>query len=354
MNSIESIKILAEKPVKWLGGDDSEESIALSSRIRLARNILGFKFPANSSNIEKEHINELIFSTVGNSNIIQRKLNFKMSELSNVDRRFLLERHLVSKDFCAGNVGSELILESDESFGIMVNEEDHVRMQVLSAGFSLVELWKKINAKDSAISKEVSFAFDSELGYLTSCPTNVGTGMRASVMLNLPGLSISGHMPGVIQGSEKLGMTVRGLYGEGSEAIGYIYQVSNQSTLGEAEEEIIERLEKLIRQIVLFEKNARQILFQTRRSFVLDFVGKAYGALRYSHLISEKEALIFLSALRMGVDMKMFSSLSIGKVNELFISVQDSHLQKIYGRELTASEREMFRAELLREKLNNN
>jgi len=337
--------------VGWLKERDFEESIALSSRIRLARNILNLKFPVNSSDAEREYVKEVISSAVKSSGIITGELNFKISELSSVDRRFLLERHLVSKDFCAGNIGSELILDSDESFGIMVNEEDHVRVQVLSAGFSLGELWKRINEKDTALSEEVSFMFDSELGYLTSCPTNVGTGMRASVMLNLPGLSILGHLPGVIQGAGTLGMTVRGLYGEGSEAIGYMYQVSNQSTLGESEEEIIERLEKLIRQIVLFEKNARQILFQSRRNFVLDFAGRAYGFLRYSHLISEKEALNFLSALRMGVDMKMFSSLNIGKVNELFISVQDSHLQKIYGRELTPSERDICRAELLRRKL---
>ena len=348
MNSIESIKILAGKPVGWLKDGDSEESIILSSRIRLARNISDLRFPLNSSDVEREYVREVICSAVDNSGVIKGRLNFKISELSNVDRRFLLERHMVSKDFCAGNVGSELILESDESFGIMINEEDHVRVQVLSAGLSLGELWKKINEKDTSLSEEVSFVFDSELGYLTSCPTNVGTGMRASVMLNLPGLSMLGHMAGVIQGAGNLGMTVRGLYGEGSEAIGYMYQVSNQSTLGESEEDIIERLEKLIQQIALFEKNARQILFQTRKDFVLDFAGRAYGVLRYSHLISEKEALNLLSALRMGVDMKMFSSLNIGKVNELFISVQDSHLQKICGRDLTSTEIDGCRAELLR------
>jgi len=353
MSSAGSIQILAERPVGWLKEDSSEENIALSSRIRLARNISDFKFPINSSDTEREYVKEVISSAVNSSGIIKERLNFKIFELSSVNKRFLLERNLVSKNFCAGDIGSELILDGDESFGIMVNEEDHIRMQIFSAGFLLKDLWEKINEKDVALSKEVPFAFDTELGYLTSCPTNVGTGMRASVMLNLPGLSILGHLPGVIQGAEKLGMTVRGLHGEGSEVIGYMYQISNQSTLGESEEEIIGRLEKLIQQIVLFEKNARQILLQTRKNFVLDFVGRAYGALRYSYLISEKEALTFLSALRMGVDMKMFNSLNIGKVNKLFISVQDSHLQKIYGRELTPTERDSWRAELLREKLSN-
>lgn len=352
MNSLGSIKILAEKPVIWLKDEDSEESIALSSRIRLARNITNLKFPINSSDTEREYVKNVIALAVDNSGIIKEPLSFKIVELSNIDRRFLMERHLVSKDFCAGNIGSELILDNDESFGIMINEEDHVRMQVFSAGFSLKKLWEKINEKDTTLSEEVSFVFDSDLGYLTSCPTNVGTGMRASVMLNLPGLSLLEHLPGVIRGAEKLGMTVRGLYGEGSDTIGCMYQVSNQSTLGESEEEIIERLEKLIHQIVLSEKNARQILFRTKREFVLDVIGRAYGALKYSHIISEKESLKFLSALRMGVDMKMFSSLNIGKVNELFISVQDSHLQKIYGRELIPSEKDGCRAELLRRKLN--
>ena len=351
MNSFESIKLLAGKSLRWLKETGSEESIALSSRIRLARNISDLKFPINSSDAEREYIKEILSTAIDSSKIIKEKLNFKISELSGVDRRFLLERHLVSKDFCVDNIGSELILDSDESFGIMLNEEDHIRMQVLSAGFSLSELWQIINEKDTALSEEIPFAFDSELGYLTSCPTNVGTGMRASVMLNLPGLFMMGHMPGVMQGAEKLGMAVRGLYGEGSEAIGYMYQVSNQSTLGESEEEIIVRLEQLISQIVLFEKNVRQILFQTRRNSVLDFVGRAYGILKYSHIVSEKEALNSISALRMGVDMKMFSSLNIGKINELFMSVQGSHLQKIYGRELIPSERDVYRAELLRKKL---
>lgn len=353
MNSIESIKVLLEKPVEWLKEGDSEESIALSSRVRLARNISGLKFSANSTDTEKEYVKEIVLSAVDSSDIIKEKLNFKISELSDIDRRFLLERHIISKDFCAGNIGSELILDSDESFGIMINEEDHLRMQFFSAGFTLEELWKLINEKDTVLGEKISFAFDPELGYLTSCPTNLGTGMRASVMLNLPALFISGNMSGVIQGAGNLGMTVRGLYGEGSEAIEYVYQVSNQSTLGESEEEIIERLNQLIQQIIFFEKNARQLLFQSKRNFLLDFVGRAYGILRHSHLITEKEALNSLSVLRMGVDMKMFSSLNIGKINELFISVQDSHLQKLYGMELSSPEKNVCRAELLRKKLKN-
>jgi len=187
--------------------------------------------------------------------------------------------------------------------------------------------------------------------YLTSCPTNVGTGMRASVMLNLPGLTLAGYLNAVVQGVGKLGLAVRGLFGEGSECIGNLYQISNQSTLGETEVQIIQRLENIIQQIINHEKNARLKLLETKHNFLQDYIGRAYGVLSYSYILSSKEALNSLSALRMGVDLKMFTTLDIHTINELFIAIQPAHLQKHSLNKLTSTEQNILRAQIVREKL---
>jgi protein arginine kinase len=339
------------KPLSWLSVEDNSEDIAISSRIRLARNISGINFPISSDLIEREHVLKLVTDAVTKNKKYENSIFYRADKLSAHDRRFLLERRLISREFCSGLEGSALIVSSDEKMGIMVNEEDHLRMQILRPGCSLRQIWHDINEIDDMFSKEFPFVFNSTLGYLTSCPTNVGTGMRASVMLDLPGLTIIGHINGVIYGAGKLGLAIRGLYGEGSEPLGNLYQVSNQSTLGESEEAIIQRIENIIVQIIKHEKNARKVLLEKRRDFLLDYIGRSYGILCYSYILSAREALNSISALRMGVVLKMFSSLDLNKINELFLAIQDAHLQKIAGRKLTASERDVFRAELVRKKL---
>ncbi len=345
---LESIDFLFKKPVSWLSANGEEPHIALSSRIRLARNIANLKFPVNSSEIEREHILELVASGAQSSNIFKDRLSFNMCDVSAVDRKFLLERHLVSKEFCVGNRGSSLFVDADEDFALMVNEEDHIRLQVFAPGVCLKELWEKISEKESLLNSQLPFSFDEKLGYLTSCPTNLGTGIRASVMLSLPALTISNQMNQIVYAASKLGMTVRGLYGEGSEAVGYVYQLSNQSTLGESEEEIIARINKVIDQMIVYEQDARKLLSQNRRDFLADFIGRSYAILRHAYIISEKEALNAISVVRMGFDLKMFDSLKIEKLNTLFVMVQDAHLQKCTKKELKMPEIDIKRAELIR------
>ena len=233
----------------------------------------------------------------------------------------------------------------------MINEEDHLRIQALSPGFQLESVWQRINQFDDVLASRIPYAFDPRLGFLTSCPSNLGTGMRASVMLHLPGLVMAGQIAAVKQALGKLGLAVRGFYGEGSENFGNLFQISNQSTLGESEPQILERISSIVKQIIIHEKQSRQVLLDQKQSFLLNQVGRAYGILRHGYMISSEEALNSLSALRLGVDMKMFSSVDIHTVNELFLNVQPSHLQIAEHKELSQEERDTARATLIRETL---
>ena len=338
-------------PVNWLADSGPDENIAISSRIRLARNISGLAFPVNSSELELQQVLLMLSSTIKKHKILDAPMEFHIDSLSEIDRLFLLERHLISRDFSNGGNGSSLMINKTGLCSLMINEEDHIRLQVMQPGLSLRKIWTVIENIDNQLSNNISFAYNKTLGYLTSCPTNVGTGMRASVMLNLPGLTLSGYLNSVVQGVSKLGLAVRGLFGEGSECIGNLYQVSNQSTLGETELQIIERLENIIKQIINHEKNTRIKLMETKQNFLQDYIGRAYGFLRYSYILSSKEALNSLSALRMGVDLKMFTLLNIHTINELFIAIQPAHLQKQSLNKLTSTERDILRAKIVREKL---
>jgi protein arginine kinase len=339
-------------PVSWLANSNPNESIAISSRIRLARNLSGLTFPINSSESEQNKVLSIASSIIRKNKILDNVMEFNINSLSDIDRCFLLERHLMSRDFCKeGSGGRCLMINEAESCSIMINEEDHMRTQLIQPGLSLQSIWTVIDKIDNRLSKNISFAYNKTLGYLTSCPTNVGTGMRASVMLNLPGLVLAGHLDAVVRGISKLGIVVRGLYGEGSECVGNLYQVSNQSTLGESEPQIIQRLKNIIQQIINHEKNARLKLLETKQNFLQDHIGRAYGVMRYSYILSSKEALNSLSILRMGVDMKMFTLLDINSINELFISTQPAHLQKYSLKKLTLAERDTLRAKIVREKL---
>ena len=233
----------------------------------------------------------------------------------------------------------------------MINEEDHLRIQALSPGLHLPELWDKVNQIDDSLSGELDFAFDKKFGYLTASPSNLGTGMCASVMLHLPAMTLAGKMNSVIQGISKLGMSVRGFYGKSTLYTGSLYQISNQSSLGESEEQILFRLNALVRQIIRHEKEARSYFLSQKRDFILDHVGRAYGMLRYCYQISSNEALDSLSALRLGVDLGMFSSVDIEAVNHLFLLVQPAHLIYHAGKDLEKEGRNSERAQIIRETL---
>jgi len=276
-----------------------------------------------------------------------------MDNFTALDKQILVERHLISREHAAKNVGSGLVLNRAETFSVMINEEDHLRMQALRPGFQIREAWNAIDRFDSALEKKLNFAFDNELGYLTACPTNLGTGIRVSAMLHLPGLVLAEQINPIIQSVNKLGLAVRGLYGEGTEALGNVFQVSNQMTLGESETAIVERLEKVLSQIIEHEENARQTLLEKKKKIVFNHIGRAYGILANAHSISSKETMNQLSFLRLGIDMGSFPGTERALVDELFLTTQPAHLQKQISDKLSAEERDLIRADMVRERLKN-
>ncbi len=350
MTQEEQINQLFRQKVCWITDSGPEDDIAISSRIRFARNLAGEPFPIRADDDTLRRVRGEVLECIRSVSAAEafRVCEFEVDTLSPLDRRFLLERHLISREFMNPRHGAALVTNREQGTFVMVNEEDHLRIQVLAPGFQLKALWSRIDRFDDLLSAHIPFAFDSEYGYLTACPTNLGTGMRASVMLHLPGLVLSGQIQAVLQGVAKLGLAARGFYGEGSQTLGNLYQISNQSSLGESESQIIDRICAVISQIIAHEKKARMLLLSNRRDFLLDHVGRAYGLLKHAYIITGEESLNALSALRLGVDMKMFKTVDIHTVNELFLLVQSAHLQKYSGRELEQEERDATRASLLR------
>ncbi|MCX6915333.1 MAG: protein arginine kinase [Verrucomicrobia bacterium] len=274
-----------------------------------------------------------------------------MDRLSSLDKQILVERHLISREHAAKSAGSGLVLNRDETLCFLINEEDHLRMQALCPGLQLRLAWATIDAADSALEKKLNYAFSPELGYLTACPTNLGTGIRVSAMLHLPGLVLAEQINPIIQSVNKLGLAVRGLYGEGTEALGNVFQVSNQMTLGESEVAIVERLEKVLAQIIEHEENARASLLEKKPKTVYNHIGRAYGILANAHSISSKETMNLLSLMRLGLDMGLFPGADRSLVDELFILTQPAHLQKQHSEKLAAEERDLLRADMVRERL---
>ena len=349
--SNELLEKLMLNPINWLNEDQTEENIVLSSRIRLSRNVSNITFPVNASEIEKKQVFDTISTVVKKNTKYKNFEEININEISDIDKQFLLERKLITDKLMYGNVHSYLMVDRDEKVQAMINEEDHLKIQMIKPGMSLRNVWKKISLFDTEIAKDVPVAFDNSLGYLTSSPLEVGTGMKASVMLNLPGLTLAKQIDAVIKGINKLGLSVNGFNKEKSSYIGYLYQISNQSTLGELEEQIIERIENIVNQIVLHEKNARLNLLEKKKEFLLNTIGRAYGTLRYSYILTVKEAFSYLSILRMGIDLKMFNSIDVKVINDLLISVQDAHIRKFTGMNLSYSELDVLRADLIRNRL---
>ena len=329
------------------------DRIVMSSRVRLARNLREHAFPGWAKKLERVKVLETILPAVSALPEMMDSFGEAMDNLSALDKQLLVERHLISREHAAKNVGSGLVVNREESFCVLINEEDHLRMQALRPGFQTREAWLAVDQLDSALEKKLNFAFDNELGYLTACPTNLGTGIRVSAMLHLPGLVLAEQINPIIQSVNKLGLAVRGLYGEGTEALGNVFQVSNQMTLGESETVIVERLEKVLSQIIEHEENARQTLLEKKPKVVFNHIGRAYGILANAHSISSKETMNLLSLLRLGVDMELFPGTQRALVDELFLITQPAHLQKQISDKLSAEERDLIRANMVRERLKN-
>ncbi|MBI2931285.1 MAG: protein arginine kinase [Planctomycetes bacterium] len=336
---------------EWLKGTGPESDVVMSSRVRLARNLHRFPFltvaPVAERTAIESYVRERLQEVLGS-----RKIHyFSMARMNAIDRTLLVERHLVSREHAQGEGDRGVAVSQDESTSIMVNEEDHLRLQVLRSGLNLEEAWESIDRLDSLLEQHMSYAFHPRFGYLTACPTNVGTGLRISVMVHLPAAVFSKQMDKVLQSLARLNYTVRGLYGEGTSPIGDFYQVSNQITLGKAERDIIGELKKVIPEVLKFERSWRHKLVEDEPRRLEDKVWRAYGILKHARTITSEETIELFSALRLGVNLGMIQGIPINTLNELFIFTQPSHLQKIEKKALEAEERDIVRAEYIRKKL---
>ena len=329
------------------------DRIVMSSRVRLARNLKDAAFPGWAKKPERIRVLDLIRPAVESLPEMKDAFSEAMDNLSALDKQILVERHLISREHAAKTSGSGLVLNRDETFCVMINEEDHLRMQALRPGLQLRQAWSAIDRLDSELEQKLPYAFSNELGYLTACPTNLGTGIRVSAMLHLPGLVLAEQINPIIQSVNKLGLAVRGLYGEGTEALGNVFQVSNQMTLGENEITIVERLDKVLSQIIEHEENARLTLMEKKPKVVYNHIGRAYGILANAHSISSKETMNLLSLMRLGVDMSLFPGMERALVDELFILTQPAHLQRQLSDKLSPEERDLIRADMMRERLMN-
>lgn len=340
---------------EWLRGSGPQSDIVMSSRVRLARNLADFPFISRASENDRREIEGQLRDLLGPalSEAIDEPLDYyHLGRLSDIDRQFLVERHLISRELAEAEGPRGVAVGRYEQVALMVNEEDHLRIQVIRSGFDLASCWQQINAIDDAIENRVTYAFNGKLGYLTACPTNVGTGMRVSVMLHLPALVITEEIQRVFRGLQKLNLAVRGFFGEGSRAMGDFYQISNQITLGRTEAELLDQVSAVVPVIIQYEREARRTLQAKSPEKLNDRVFRAYGTLRHAQTISSDETMNHLSSLRMGVNLGLIEELDIPRVNELFLATQSAHLQKLRGVELDTVDRNIERARYLRQQLN--
>ena len=342
---------LIKHPADWMTGGQGVHGAVLTSRIRLARNLRRHPFPGWAKRDQRAAALDLMRPAVEALPAMKGAFSHELGDLTSVQKQVLVERHLISREHAARSEGSAAIIERRQTFSLMLNEEDHLRMQAIRPGLQLTAAFNALSELDTELEESLEFAFDPTLGYLTTCPTNLGTGLRASAMLHLPGLVLSDQIGQVLQAVNKIGLAVRGLYGEGTESLGNLYQISNQSTLGESEETIIRRLERVISQVSNHEQNAREKLLEDDPEMVSDKIGRAYGVLRYAHIIDSKEALNHLSLLRLGGTLGFFSPETVMLCDTLLMDIQPAHLQLHSGRKLVPEERDSIRAEIVRSRL---
>ncbi len=342
---------LLENKRGWLNAEGPHSDIVISTRIRVARNIQNYPFPWKASLSYKEEIISKVREATTKIDAMRQASFIKMGTLSSLDKQFLLERHLISQEHTRSQRGKALILSVSEDFSVMINEEDHLRLQVIFSGFDLQKAWSFINQLDDELSKYLCFSFSPEIGYLTACPTNLGTGLRASCMLHLPGLVLTKQIDKILELLAKLSFTTRGLFGEGTQALGNFFQVSNQATLGFSEEEIIDSLKGVVHQVREHELTARNSLLKKYRRTFEDSTWRSLGILRNCRLISTKEAFSHLSMLCIGVDLGIIKDISRSVINNLFVIIQPAHLQKLEGKVLKEEDRDYIRASVIREKL---
>ncbi|MGD2199116.1 protein arginine kinase [Lysinibacillus fusiformis] len=336
----------------WMRIEDDYSDIVISTRIRLARNLDGYRFPLSFSENEALQVEQAVTHAVSDSPTLQNDYAyFAINDLTPLQRQILVEKHLISPQLAKKEQVGSVLLSQDESVSIMVNEEDHLRIQCMTASFQLKNAYEQANKIDRILEKVLPYAFRDTFGYLTSCPTNIGTGLRASVMMHLPALTLTGQMNQIINAMTRLGMTVRGIYGEGSENLGNVYQVSNQITLGKTEEDILADIHSVAEKIIQKERHARGRLMEKAELALEDRVYRALGTLTYARILTSEEAATCLSNVRLGVDLQLIDGILATTLNECVVSMQPGFLQHYAGEALPPAERDRVRAEMLREAL---
>lgn len=335
---------------QWLRTLGPESDVVLSTRIRLARNVEGWPFPHWIQPEARRELEEKLHAWIAEAKPAPDVRYLNVGTLPPLERLVLMERHLISRELVNAEGDRGVTFAPAETVSVMSNEEDHLRIQVIRGGFAPDEAWEAARETDRRIESRVPYAWHDRFGFLTACPTNVGTGMRVSVMMHLPALVLMDQMERVFQAAARVGLTVRGFYGEGTKAVGDVIQVSNQHTLGKKEEEILQTLRNMVPKIVEFERKARSEMMSGQRIAVEDKVWRSVGMLRYARKLTSEETMTLLSAVRLGVNLKMVPGINVGDVNELFVITQPGHLQRLEGRELPPDDRDVVRASLLRKR----
>lgn len=337
----------------WLDASGDHSDVVLSTRVRLARNLQGYAFGPRARVNDREAVLEQTKRVTERVELLVGSTLLELQVLDHRSRCILLERRLASRellgDLKVGPArGAALLLATKNPLSVMINEEDHLRIQGLVSGLRLKNAWNLVDHLDEELGQELPFAYHHEFGFLTSCPTNVGSGLRASVLVHLPGLVLTKEIGKVLQGLSQVGLTFRGLYGEGSEVVGNFFQVSNQTTLGKSEEDLVEHLEKIVRQVIQYEGRARQVLLRDAPQVTEDKIWRAYGLLRYARSLSFDELMNLLSGIRLGVGLKLLPELRVYTLNKLMIYTQNAHLEQAAGRDLPPAECDAHRAAYVR------
>jgi protein arginine kinase len=347
MNLDDLIKTNSE----WFSGKGPRSNIAISTRMRLARNLSGHIYFNRATDKQRDRTLEEVISGMKKSRMLRDALFFKLKDVPELDKMFMVERHLMSRDHMHEAAHKGIAIEENEVLSAMINEEDHIRLQVMQSGFNLMEAWRIADEADTDIGNQLEFDYSKRFGYLTSCPTNTGTGLRASVMLHLSALAMTGQIDNVFDGITKLGLTMRGFYGEGTEAIGDFFQISNQVALGHSEMDILDNLERVINKIIEREEQTRNKLMLDKKDEVSDRVDRSFLTLKSAGIITSRETVKLLSTIRLGIDVGVLDGVDSAKVNELLLISQPAHLQKTCGGEISPHERDMKRADIIRERL---
>lgn len=348
---LDGVRELASLRAQWLSGRGQHAETIISSRVRLARNLEGTPFPQAADEQAREEVLSAIRAAAMETNFFRGAAFFACQDLSPLGRQALVERRMASPELAGQGSGSGVIVGSDQSLSLMVNEEDHLRLQGMFSGLDLLEAFRVADQVDDALQQRLDFSFSDEWGYLTACPTNVGTGLRASMLAHLPALALTRRIGEALKSMDQLGMTVRGLYGEGSEVSGHLFQVSNRTSLGSAELEVIESVERAGRHLLESEARARETLMDQARHETEDKVWRALGILGSARVLTSQEFLNLSSAVRMGLSLGVVDAPDLAALNELLVLTQPAHLQLHFDRAMEPRERDVMRAELVRERI---